>query len=92
MMRRSSGRCTGCCLCCPGRDVKYLAHAPALGRGPLSTRALTVWEQANGTCVHRPDAMGQGAALDEETQQREAVGWEYSWQASNLQTLSGTRS
>ena len=47
-MRTSSPRSTSCC---PASDVKYLAHAPALGRGPLSTRALTVWEQANGTCV-----------------------------------------
>ena len=66
MMRRSSGSCTSFF---PGCDVKYLAHAPALGRGPLSTRALNpvwgetgerdVWGSASGrarTCMPVGDA------------------------------------
>ena len=48
MTRPSSGSCTSFS---PGCDVKYLAPDAATHRGPLSTRALTVWEQANGTCV-----------------------------------------
>ena len=39
-----------------------------------------------GRCPVLPYRMGQGATLDEETQQREAVGWEYSGHGSNVQT------
>ena len=63
MMRRSSGRCTGYCPCCPGRDVKYLARELLCSRALSALCAQPVWgEQANRD-VKDPTARGRGVGV-----------------------------